>query len=162
MYIEIPNLWIILINAIGIPIAHLIIAWLFTILPATIFTKEPNQHSFLNIEKSGLLYNKIVHIRKWKNLLPDAAPWFKGFSKATLLSHDLPYLKTFVTETRRGEASHWFQLLIISAFTLWTPMPTATILIIYAIISNLPCILNLRYTRMRLLNVISRIHNPAN
>jgi glycosyl-4,4'-diaponeurosporenoate acyltransferase len=155
MWLKLPDLWIILLNALGIPIVHLAIAWLATALPGSFFYRKTSNHRFLKIEKSGWLYHRAFHIRKWKKYLPDAAPWFEGFSKANLKSTDLDYLKEFITETRRGEWSHWIQSLLIAVFILWTPMPGAWVIIIYSILANFPCILNLRYTRLRLLRVIA-------
>lgn len=157
MWIELPNLWIALVNIMGIPLCHIMISWLATCLPATIF-----ERSATPLPSSGnLWYDTIWQVRRWKHYLPDAAPWFKGFAKGSLQSTDYHYLKTFALETRRGEFSHWIQLLVISLFIIWTPSPASFIIIFYAIISNAPCIINLRYTRLRINSLIHRKH-PEN
>ena len=157
MWIELPNIWIAVINILGIPVCHLGIAWLSTCLPVSFFqrnTLSPARRAASNY----FLYEKILLVRHWKHHLPDAAPWFKGFPKGTLDSTDLDYLESFVSETRRGECSHWIQMILIALFVLWTPCPACIIIITYAIISNAPCIINLRYTRLRILSFIDKKH----
>ncbi|MBT8045438.1 MAG: hypothetical protein KJO79_10850 [Verrucomicrobiae bacterium] len=154
MWIELPYLWIALINMVGIPVCHLGIAWWSTRLPKRLFSmQEPRDTA-----KSLTVYEDIFRIRGWKHLLPDAAPWFDGFPKGSMQSTDQAYLEEFMQETRRGEFSHWVQLIAIACFILWTPWPYAIIIVVYSIISNIPCILNLRYTRFRMLAFILKKH----
>lgn len=155
MLAEIPLLWVAAINTVGIPITHIIIAGISTLLPQSWFRKcsDGAQPHYL---KSTTYYENAFFIRSWKGLLPDAAPWFKGFPKGSLQSKDPDYLKTFIAETRRGEFSHWLQVLAISSFALFNPWPAAIIIVVYSFISNIPCILNLRYTRIRMLRVLAK------
>lgn len=151
MWIELPNIWIALINIIGIPACHLGIAWLCTNLPAHFF-ERPNRTGV----DFSFIYEKLFLVRYWKALLPDAAPWFNGFPKGKLESTDHEYLQTFVSETRRGELSHWIQIIAINLFIIWTPSPASIIIIIYAFLANAPCIINLRYTRQRIISLIHK------
>lgn len=147
MLIEIPPLWIVVLNVIGIPSAHLGISWLCSKLPESFFYKtKPRLASKTEIH----CYEKIFHVRKWNKSLPDAAPWFGGFSKAKLTSHQPGYLRKFSAETRRGELSHWIQMIVIMTFVIWNPWPAYLVIIIYAIVSNMPCIISLRYARARI------------
>jgi len=150
MWIELPKLWIAVINCLGIPAAHLGIAWASTRVPATAFNPDGLFFRTGWWERGGRLYERLFLVRRWKHLLPDAAPWFRGFAKGQLRSTDPAYLKTFATETCRGESSHWIQLLVIGSFILWTPFPAALVIIAWSLLSNLPCIINLRLTRIRI------------
>lgn len=153
MWIELPGLWIALLNGLGIPAAHLLIAWGCTRLPTTLFrSRRPPLPG-----GSFRLYERLFLVRRWKALLPDAAPWFGGIPKGRLQSADAAYLDTFAAETRRGEFSHWLQMIVISTFILWTPFPAALVIIGWALVSNLPCIISLRHTRLRILNLRHRI-----
>lgn len=153
MWLELPNLWIALINALGIPAVHLAIAWWSTQLPAQMFDSSPCP------QNSSKIYERLFLIRRWKHLLPDGSSWMKGFAKGTLKSTDHDYLKAYISETRRGEFSHWVQWLAISLFIIWTPPPYHFLILFYATLANLPCILNLRYTRIRLSRVLSKSHH---
>lgn len=152
MFLDLSNFWIITLNVLGIPTAHIFLSVVSTRLPDTFFERR----SGLTPSSFELaLHQKLFLTRKWKACLPDAAPWMGGFPKAKLLGSTPEYLRKFVLETRRGEFSHWAQLIVISAFTGWNPWPANLIIVGYAILSNLPCILNLRYTRLRLLRVLN-------
>lgn len=155
MWIELPNAWIAVVNTLGIPIVHFLLAWGCTQLPQAWFRKS-RETTTRSYAIQRYLFENIFLIRRWKNRLPDAAPWFKGFPKASLQSKDPDYLRTFIAETRRGELSHWLQILAISGFIVWTPWPGSLIVVVYALLSNLPCILNLRHTRQRVRKLLSK------
>ena len=156
MWIELSNLSIIVLNCLGIPAAHLLISWWVTRMPAECFRPESLCFRSRSWEFNDWYYRKGLFLPLWKQYLPDAAPWFRGASKKNLASRDLNYLRDFAVETCRGEWAHWLQLIVISSFIAWNPFPANVIIIAYSFVTNLPCILNLRYTRVRLLRVISR------
>lgn len=148
MWIELPVPWILAINCLGIPAAHLLVSWATTRLPASLFqSRRPGK---VGASWELPLYERLFLIRRWKGRLPDAAPWFKGFSKRSLVSTDPGYLRDFIVETRRGEFSHWIQWAVITGFVAWNPYPANLVIIAYAALSNLPCIVSLRHTRLRL------------
>ena len=153
MLASLPLLWLAVINSIGIPLTHLILAWGSTRLPQSWFYSDLHQASSYR-NKSTFFYERICFVRSWKHWLPDAAPWFNGFAKGSLQSKDPDYLRAFIAETKRGELSHWLQIVAISSFGLFNPWPATLIIVVYAFFSNLPCILNLRYTRIRMLRVL--------
>ena len=153
MWIELPSLWIALLNIIGIPSIHLLIAWWSTRLPAHRFRPDSFWYQSKAWEKDGKLYERLFRVRQWKDSLPDGASWFSGFAKGTLRSRDPDYLQQFQAETCRGEFSHWVQMLVISLFIIWNPFPANLIILTYALLSNLPCIISQRHTRARLAKV---------
>jgi len=151
MIFDLQNWQIALLNCLGIPAVHLSCAALFTWLPQILFTPQFKKPLLFGTT----FFENVLLVKKWKHLLPDAAPWFNGFAKGTLTHTDPSYLKTFITETHRGEICHWAQFwLIIAIFPLWTPTPWQSILFVWACLSNLPCIINLRYTRIRLIKLL--------
>lgn len=149
MLIELSNIAIIVLNVVGIPLAHLGFAYLSLKLPPSLFEAKGECG-----ETSLWVYRKLWLVPKWKRILPDGSRIVGGFSKAQLKSLDEAYLKTFIMETRRGQFSHWLQMIVISGFIVWNPWPANLIIVIYAVLSNLPCILNLRYTELRLKNML--------
>lgn len=153
MFLELPSLWIALLNIIGIPSVHLLIAWWSTRLPSHLFRVDSFVFRARAWERGGKTYEKLFQVRKWKDRLPDGASWFSGFSKSSLQSRDRGYLQAFRLETCRGEFSHWLQMLVISAFLIWNPFPANLIILAYALLSNLPCIISQRHTRARLTKV---------
>lgn len=155
MWIELPMLWIGLLNALGIPAAHLGISWVFTRMPLSWFS--PTGFPFTRWPgESRSFYDRVFRLKSWKQVLPDAGPWFGGFAKKELRSADLAFLERFRAETCRSEAAHWVQWLVISGFVIWTPMPWAWVILLYAPLSNLPCIILQRQNRLRLVVVLER------
>jgi len=93
-------------------------------------------------------YRRWLRIRRWKQMLPDGAPWVGGhFRKKTLKRRDPAYLRQFAAETRRGEAAHWLMFACFPIFFLWNPPWARTVMVVYAAIVNLPCIVVQRYNR---------------
>lgn len=151
MLIELPALWLALLNIVAIPAIHLGISWCFTRMPANWFDPDAPLFRARSWERGGAIYQSIFKIRSWKSLLPDAAPWFGGFAKGKFKEKDPQYIKDFIVETCRGEAAHNAQILGIWGTLIWNPWPVAAIvMIVYAVLSNFPCMILQRYTRARL------------
>lgn len=155
MWLELPNLWIGLLNGLGIPAAHFGISWLFTKLPLRWFSPELAPFRPFQGE-SASYYDRWFKPKSWKSLLPDAGPWFGGFAKRCLKAATPAFLARFRAETCRSEAAHWSQMAVIACFILWTPWPWSIIVLIYSVASNLPCIVLQRQNRLRLAKVLKR------
>jgi glycosyl-4,4'-diaponeurosporenoate acyltransferase len=70
-------------------------------------------------------------------------------------------LNRFVTETRRAEATHWVLLAAGPLFLLWNPWGLGLVMIAYAVVANVPCLVVQRYNRARLLRVVERARRRA-
>lgn len=158
MLLDLSPLWIVILNVIGIPGIHLGISWIFTRLGRDRF--DPGSPLFRprSREENGQVYQAVFRIRQWKGLIPDAAPWFDGFAKGSLGKKDPEYLRNFIRETCRGEAAHYAQIPGIWLTLIWNPWPVAAgVMIVYALLSNLPCILLQRFTRARMRHLLSQL-----
>ena len=153
MLIERPIVWIILVNVAGWPVIQFGLAWLFTQLPMAWFT-PPEAGAW---EQGGRFYERCFGIKHWKDWLPDAARWFGGgFAKGSLTGIDPDYLRCFIRETWRGELCHWFALGCAPVFFLWNPLWADLVMVSYALVANVPCILAQRYNRLRLRRLLAR------
>lgn len=93
---------------------------------------------------------KLISITKH----PDGAKHFKGdFTKKHLLSTKSEYLAKFVRESCRAELVHYLGMIPFVIFFLLVPPLVASILVIYSILVNLPCIIAQRYNRPRLIQL---------
>jgi len=153
MFLQLPDIWVVLLNVLGIPLAHLGCSWTFTRLPARWFDPAGRLFRIQPWERKGRIYDSFLRVKRWKRLLPDAAPWFGGFAKRTLRGAEPAYLHAFRLETCRSEAAHYAQIIAISLFLIWTPWPAAAVLPAYALLSNLPCIILQRHNRLRLTRI---------
>jgi glycosyl-4,4'-diaponeurosporenoate acyltransferase len=98
-------------------------------------------------------YERVLRIRSWKDRLPEAGAFFAGgFSKRSIRRSDL---ERYVIETRRGETVHWFGMALTPAFAIWNPPWAMTLIVLYAVAANVPCLLVLRYNRARVLRVLA-------
>lgn len=105
-------------------------------------------------EDNGDFYKRVFQIHKWKHLLPDGAKTHAaGFQKKHLRTLDPVYIQKFIAETGRAEIFHWLQIVPFWIFGLWSPFFVIWIMLGYALIVNLPCIIAQRYNRPRLIHM---------
>ena len=141
-------------NIFGWPIIHIAISTLSLRLPAENFVDDNWITVSRKWERDGQFYQDWLRIRKWKQILPDGAPWLGGFSKKTLKRHDPGYLSQFLIETRRAEIAHWCMLACFPIFILWNPPWAWCVMCAYAVAANLPCILAQRYNRIAIRRLV--------
>jgi glycosyl-4,4'-diaponeurosporenoate acyltransferase len=112
---------------------------------------------FRRFEAGGRFYERVLRIKHWKDLLPDAGALFQGgVTKRALVGHDRGRLERFATETRRAELTHWLILAAAPWFFLWNPWWLGLAMVGYGIVANVPCVAIQRYNRARLLRIIRR------
>lgn len=158
MWVEVPDIWIVVANILGIPLIHLGISWVYTRMDRSRFDPQSPLYLERAWENQGEFYEKFFRIRKWKHLLPDAAPWFDGFAKGKLSKKDPDYVRDFIDETCRSESAHYAQIPGILLTLIWNPWPVAAcVMVVYAVLSNLPCILLQRFTRIRMKRLLAEI-----
>jgi glycosyl-4,4'-diaponeurosporenoate acyltransferase len=118
-------------------------------------------------ERDGHVYERVLRIKRWKDLLPEAGAMFRGgFSKRAVTRHDQAYLDDFAVATRRAERAHWAILALAPTFFVWIPlfgMPwwLALAMFGYGVVANVPCILVQRYNRARLTRILSRTSSAS-
>jgi len=149
MLIQLPDIWIYILNILIWLFIHLTIAYWATLLPFEKFTKNNFLFKIKYFETTKF-YEKYFLIKRWKHLLPDGASLFKrGFKKKRLMTKEKDYFLRFMLETRRGEFAHWLVILFSPVFFIWNPFIFGVVNIIYSLIANLPCIFVQRYNRIR-------------
>lgn len=156
MLIELPDIWVAVINIVLWLVIHLSVAYLITLLPID----SINPFSFIfkerYWEKDGIIYESFFKVKKWKEYLPDGAALFKkGFKKKRLRANNIEYIERFILETSRAELVHCIVIIFSPIFFIWNVWWSGTIMIVYAILANLPCIIAQRYNRIRLKKLLS-------
>lgn len=102
-------------------------------------------------EKDGTFYVKYLKVRLWKGYLPDgSAVAGNGYRKRHLKDYSADNLERFIMESRRAEYTHWLAMLPFWIFGLFADVIVIPIMLIYALIVNLPCIIAQRYNRPRI------------
>ncbi len=106
-------------------------------------------------EKSGEFYDRVFRVSRWKKYLPDGGK----YKKKHLNDMSPKGLEKFIIESKRAELSHILGFIPFFAFILFTPWYTWPILLVYALLVNIPCWMAQRYNRPRverLLNAIQK------
>lgn len=155
MLVELSPLATVLVNVLGWLVVHLAVAWAVTQLDPRRF--DPRAWLFRERagERGGQLYQRLFRIEAWKRLLPDGARLFRrGFRKKRLGSRRPEYLARFRVETCRSELAHWVVVAFAPLFFLWNSAGIGVLMVAYALLANLPCILTQRYNRCRLNRVL--------
>ena len=141
-------------------IVPLLLAYLCLQIPDRFF--EPTHflwrtHGF---EQDGRLYEKVFHIRSWKHLLPDGGGVWKkrSYKKKNLTDYSEANLHRFLIETSRGELVHWLGILPFWVFGLFAPPAVIWIMLLYALVVNVPCIIAQRYNRPRVFALYRRLY----
>lgn len=106
-------------------------------------------------EKDGDIYEKLFHIRAWKDYIPSVS----AFDKKNLsMNPDKAYLSKFILESVRAELCHVAAVLFGLLIYLITPDDTRRKIIIWIIAMNIPCIMIQRFNRPRLEKILFRLH----
>jgi glycosyl-4,4'-diaponeurosporenoate acyltransferase len=142
-------------NILGWPAIHIAISAVSLRLPAERFAQDNWITAPRSWEGGGRVYKDWLRIRKWKQMLPDGAPWIGGFSKKKLNARDPGCLAQFLVETRRAEIAHWCMLACFPIFFLWNPPWACGVMCAYAVAANLPCIVAQRFNRMAITRLVS-------
>lgn len=114
-----------------------------------------------DFERDGRWYERRLRIKRWKDRLPDAGAFFAGgFSKRRLPGAGRRDLERFVCETRRAELTHWWVMGLAPWMFLWSPLWVGAVMVGYALVANVPCVLVQRYNRARLQRALVRLNRP--
>lgn len=134
----------------------LLFALLCLRLPDRLFEPDRLLWRSFRWERGGKIYDHVFHIRRWKHLLPDGGGILKkkGYQKRSLTDLSEENLHRFLIEASRGELTHWLGILPFWVFGLFAPPQVIWIMLAYALIVNLPCILAQRYNRPRVLALL--------
>lgn len=155
--IFLPTLWTVLLDSLIWALVQPLIAYFAVRLPLSFFNPQDWLFRTHRWERDGAIYQQLLRIRSWKGRLPSGGPVFKeGFSMKKLRSFDLAYLERWLLETCRAELTHWSVIAISPLFFLWNPPLLGWMMMLYAVLANLPCILVQRYNRPHLKRILAR------
>ena len=161
MLLDLATLPTILLDIAVWLIIHIGVSYLIIHVPLGSFDAGFWLYKERKWERDGKIYARIFRLKKWKKRLPDGAALFrKGFRKKHLKEVDDVYLGDFIRETCRAEFAHWVMFFVSPVFFIWNPWHVGIVMIVYALLANLPCIIIQRYNRIRLRRVYSRLASP--
>ncbi|HSK68370.1 MAG TPA: glycosyl-4,4'-diaponeurosporenoate acyltransferase [Candidatus Limnocylindria bacterium] len=149
--LHLPALWNAALIALLWTGIHLGAAYLCLRLPDRFFRPDSPLFRTRGLERNGQIYDTLLRVSRWKELLPDGGGLSgrKGFRKKRLESLEPEYLDRFMMESARGELTHWLAILPFPVFGLFLPPLAVWLMLLYALLANLPCIIAQRYNRPR-------------
>lgn len=141
-------------------IVPLLLAYLCLQIPDRFFETTRFLWRVHEFEDGGKLYEHVFHIRSWKHLLPDGGGVWKkrSYKKKNLTDYSEENLHRFLIETSRGELVHWLGILPFWVFGLFAPPVVIWIMLLYALIVNVPCLIAQRYNRPRVYALYRRLY----
>jgi glycosyl-4,4'-diaponeurosporenoate acyltransferase len=151
MIFHLPTPITILIDIVAWFVVHMSVSFLMTRKSLASFNTDNWLYRRRFWEKNGRIYERLFRLKSWKKKLPDGAAVFKdGFQKRKLRESSQKYLQDFIRETCRAELTHWIVFLFSFIFFIWNIWWVGIVMIIYAIIVNIPCVITQRYNRIKL------------
>ena len=154
MIVHLPSQWTIVVNIIVWLVIHVSVSTSIAKIQPDSFDPESWLYRERSWERKGKIYQSFLRVKIWKKFLPDGDALFKsGFKKRRLRNSDALYISRFVLETCRAELTHWVIFVFSVIFFIWNDWWIGMIMIAYAIIVNIPCIITQRYNRARLRRV---------
>jgi glycosyl-4,4'-diaponeurosporenoate acyltransferase len=154
--IHLSTFWTIVVDCIAWAILQPAIAYVCIKLPSAALRHDRWLFEARGWERGGAIYDTLFRVRRWKSLLPSGGTLFGGFSMKRIVALDHDYLRTWIIETCRAELCHWLVILPSFLFFLWNPFYLAVVMLLYALLINVPLIVIQRYNRPRLLEVARR------
>ncbi|MGP4076934.1 glycosyl-4,4'-diaponeurosporenoate acyltransferase CrtO family protein [Halobacillus sp. K22] len=131
-------------------IIHIGVSVLVSQLPASMVLSFSKLYQLKKWERNGRVYERLK-IRKWKHVLPEARKWVnQGKGKTAVQLRNEKDFQALDLQTSRSELSHWAQILPSPLFFFFLPVWAGWVMILYAILFNMPFIIVQRYNRSRL------------
>lgn len=158
MLIELNIFGLIVVNSLAWLFFHLSISLLFMRIPDSYYNKQQTWYEPFEWEENGAFWQKHLKVKQWKDRLPEASSFIKSmYDKKNINDLSLEALQKFITETKRGEHTHWVSMLPAPLFFLWNPAWAGWLMILYAFFANIPFIIIQRYNRPRLKRIYIRM-----
>lgn len=121
------------------------------------FMKDSFLYKIRKWERDGLFYEQWFRIKKWKKYLPDGGGFFNGgYTKRHIVDFSVENLEQYLVESRRAELTHWLGIFPFWIFGLFAPFHVVWIMLVYALVVNVPCIIAQRYNRPRIMKLLTK------
>ncbi len=157
--IYLPDAWTIFLCFLVWPVLQVAAALICINLPDRFFSSNSFFFRAHRLEREGRIYDRIFRVSHWKHLLPDCGKVWKkrGLRKKKLENFSEENLNRFLIESAQGEMTHWLAIFPFWLFWLFTPPMVPWMMLIYALLVNIPCIIAQRYNRPRVQRLLQKM-----
>ncbi len=150
-----PKPYSILLDVAAWMLIHVVVGYVAHRLSISHFASDNVITRGRRFERDGELYQRLLRVKRWKAWLPEAGTFFRGgFDKKRLPIAADAGLERYIQETRRAEIVHWITAGAAPFFFVWNPIRAGLVMLAYAVVANGPCIIALRYNRLRLERIV--------
>lgn len=150
--------WLIIINIFAWGFLHYFISYLCFKIPLNYLKKDSRLFRIKGWEHSGKLWQKLFRVKKWKSRIIEGSSIAKtSYDKSHLHGKREKDLVVFAAETKRAELTHWLLIVPAPLFFFWNPIWAGWIMVIYALVANIPFIVVQRYNRGRIEVILNKI-----
>jgi len=147
-----------LLNLLTFFVFSAIITYLSNRMPARLYSSDSWLLRQREWEKRGEFYQRVFRVKHWKKLLPELGDIVKSvFPKKRIKEYTREYLQKYIFESCKSEVTHWSIIFSAFLFFLWSEFQPAVMIVIIAIILNLPYIIIQRYNRPRIMVMVENI-----
>jgi glycosyl-4,4'-diaponeurosporenoate acyltransferase len=151
MGINLSPIWLFIVNVLAWFFFHMFISFLTLQIPDQWLSKRKRCFRSRSWERDGKFWQDVFHVREWKKYLPDGSMFLKdSYDQTHLEGTEIEQIKKFILETKRAELTHWWMIPPAFLFFIWNPLWAGAVMILYALILNIPLIITQRYNRPRL------------
>ena len=110
-------------------------------------------------EQEGMLYDRLLGVRKWKIFLPEIYLFRRGALEEALYKKEPgagrnELFEQYLLESCRAELSHWLAITPFWIFGFFAPPAVILYMLLYALGANLPCIIVQRFNRPRIARLL--------
>ena len=121
------------------------------LLPRDRFHFDRHPYAPYDWEQNGNFYNKKLHIRKWRHLLPDKSQTMKSmYTKKLCNNFSSPHVCRLLQETCVAEFVHGALILCSPFVMLFSDGKTTVFCMMLFMLGNVPFIMIQRYNRPKL------------
>lgn len=149
-----------LLNLLTFFFISVIITYLSNKMPDRFYSRDSWLLREREWEKRGEFYQRVFRVKLWKKLLPELSDIVKSvFPKKRIKEYTREYLQKYIFESCKSEVTHWCIILSALLFFLWSEFEPAMMILLLAIILNLPYIIIQRYNRPRIMGMVESIED---
>lgn len=113
-------------------------------------------------ESDGQIYQRLFKVKIWKKFVPELSDFIKCiFPKKYIKVYNTAYLSNYLIESCRAEFTHWNIIMSSFLFSLWNDTFYTIIMIMVAVVLNLPYIIIQRYNRPRITKALCQMKHMA-
>ena len=156
MIVHLSDGWAVAVSSAVWALSSVLVGWTATRWSLERLDRRGPVTRLRDWEQDGAWWNRHLHVRRWRDAIPEAGSLFGGYSKRHLPSRRSQDLERFRLETVRAERVHWLLLASSLLHPIWCRPTVALGMFAFGVVANVPFIVVQRTNRGRLQRLLRR------